>query len=366
MRIALAGPLLPLSGGIAQHTTLLHRALIDRCELMTVGYRSPYPRWIGVGTSDWDHAPPRRYEINVDYTLAPLSPRSWFRTAHRIAAHRPHLVVIPWWSVAWAPSLGFLSLWLKRKNIPLLFICHDVSQIDAPWPKNWLTRQTLRTGTYYLTHAEKDLYVLRERFRSASSSVYHPHPTYGQFTKPADAAETSQAFQLLFFGYVCNYKGLDVLAAALDLLRIPLRVTIAGQWRMKDPDLYRRLAENPRVRLLPYYQNDRDVSSLFHHCDAVVLPYRSATTSGVVPLARHFARPVIATRVGNLSEMVQDGVTGKLVPAEDPAALARAIESLASEDRSKYGAAIAERARTATWEGLAEKILEAATKGENL
>jgi len=60
-------------------------------------------------------------------------------------------------------------------------------------------------------------------------------------------------------------------------------------------------------------------------CDVVVLPYLSATQSGIAQIAFNFDRPVIATAVGGLGEVVKQGETGLVVPPGDPAALADAI-----------------------------------------
>ena len=67
------------------------------------------------------------------------------------------------------------------------------------------------------------------------------------------------------------------------------------------------------------------VSLYFKAADLLVLPYRSATQSGVIQVAYNFGVPVVSTRVGGLPEVVLEGETGFLVPPENPRQLADAV-----------------------------------------
>jgi glycosyltransferase involved in cell wall biosynthesis len=108
--------------------------------------------------------------------------------------------------------------------------------------------------------------------------------------------------------------------------------------------------------VLPRYVDPEEAAGLFTRADAVVLPYRDATGTGIAPLAYRYGRPVIATRVGGLPEVIDDGVSGFLVPPADPPALAAAIRKLAAGSRPA-AAGIAATARRMSWGGLAEAVL---------
>ncbi|GIK34465.1 MAG: glycosyl transferase family 1 [Gammaproteobacteria bacterium] len=142
-------------------------------------------------------------------------------------------------------------------------------------------------------------------------------------------AELKGLFQgrptLLFFGRIEPYKGLDVLLRALDLLvarGVAVNLVIAGS----GTSIGHRLPAGAEVILIQRFIKDAEIRSLFEAASLVVLPYLSATQSGVIPMAYAFAKPVISTTVGSLHEVVKDGETGFLVPPGDPAALAGVIE----------------------------------------
>jgi glycosyltransferase involved in cell wall biosynthesis len=110
------------------------------------------------------------------------------------------------------------------------------------------------------------------------------------------------------------------------------------------------------------YVAPTEVAGLIELATILVLPYRSATQSGVVQLAYSFARPVVATAVGGLVEAVEDGDTGLLVPPQDPPALADALQRLLDDmaTRRRMGERAAELARTRyAWSEPARALLEA-------
>ena len=134
---------------------------------------------------------------------------------------------------------------------------------------------------------------------------------------------------LLFAGFVRPYKGLDILLEALAQVNRPLHLLVAGEF-WKGVDAYRsqidRLGLRDSWTILDRYLPDEMIANVMKRADVVVLPYRRATQSGVVQVAFGHNKPVITTDVGGLGDVVTHGVTGLLVPPNDPAAFAGAIE----------------------------------------
>ncbi|MBI3786666.1 MAG: glycosyltransferase, partial [Ignavibacteriales bacterium] len=104
--------------------------------------------------------------------------------------------------------------------------------------------------------------------------------------------------------------------------------------------------------------NDK-VGIYFSACDVVVLPYISATQSGIVQIAYQFDKPVIATNVGGLAEVVLDGKTGYIVPPEQPQALASAVIQFYEERReTEFVSNVKAEKKKYSWEALVIGIEE--------
>jgi glycosyltransferase involved in cell wall biosynthesis len=167
--------------------------------------------------------------------------------------------------------------------------------------------------------------------------------------------------RLLFLGFVRPYKGLDVALDALALLRDggrDARLTVAGEFWDPPLESWRaRIAAQglaERVLLRPGYESDDAVRALLAEHHVLVAPYRSATQSGVVPLAHAAGRPAVASDVGGLAAQV--GAGGAVVPPEDARALAAALAAV-GDDLERH--ARAARAAAVSWSDVADAVLRA-------
>jgi D-inositol-3-phosphate glycosyltransferase len=193
------------------------------------------------------------------------------------------------------------------------------------------------------------------------------HPFYAQFDRGRYTRESARAHLGLdgevvaFFGYVRRYKGLDILLRAWPRVRArrPATLVVGGEY-YEDATPYRALAAQAgeSVRMLDHYLPDDEVEALFKAADVVVLPYRSATQSGVTHVAYALGVPVITTDVGGLSETVQPGVTGMVVPPENEEALASAIVEYFERGLAPALRAGVESQRAShSWSALAESAI---------
>lgn len=181
-------------------------------------------------------------------------------------------------------------------------------------------------------HGERSLQDFRQSWPAARTETI-PHGDERIFgaEAPPPAAEP----RILFFGDWRRVKGLSVLMEAFDMLaerRPDARLTIAGKPSPEtDPDAVRAWARShgERVRLDDRYVPNEEVRDIFGSARVVAIPYLAGYQSGVTHVALTMGRAVVASDVGDLGSVVDDGVTGRLVPPGDPAALAAALEEVA-------------------------------------
>ena len=367
MKIALIGPAYPLRGGIAQYLALLFRALEGRHEVRFYSFYRQYPGLLFPGRTQREEEQPA-LRVPSQPALDSLNPLTWWATGRSVARFAPDAVVYKWWTPYFAPVYHEVSRAARRAGARVIYVCDNVSPHERGGLDALLTRWGLAEldGAVVMSEA-----VCRELLHARPGLPHRlvRHPLYSQFGEPGDPEAARRALDLpgdtlLFFGFVRAYKGLDVLLRALPQVRRPVTLCVAGEF-YEDRAPYDRLVAElglaARVRILDRFLGEAEVQQYFSACDAVVLPYRSATQSGVIPLAYALECPVITTRVGGLHEVVAEGGTGLLAPPDDPAALAAAIDAFYERGgRDAFRARIREYRGQFGWEPLVRAVEELA------
>ena len=332
-RIGLLGPLHPWRGGLAQYLQLLGEALEAHAEVRAVTFTRQYPDLLFPGTSQLDPKAPRP-RFPTEALLDSIGPLSWRRTARHLEAFAPGALVLKWWMPFFAPAFASAAGPLRQRGTRVVLVCDNLIAHEPRFYDAAFSRWMLRNSDGYLVMSdavEADL----DRLAPGAPRRRVPHPFYAQFDAgrwTRDSARAALGLSgdvALFFGYVRDYKGLDTLLEAWPRVRAsrPVTLVVAGEF-YERPERYRALAARAgegAVRFIDRYIPDDEVESLFKAADVAVLPYRSATQSGVTHVAYALDTPVITTRVGGLAETVREGETGLTVPPEDEAALAEAV-----------------------------------------
>jgi glycosyltransferase involved in cell wall biosynthesis len=197
-----------------------------------------------------------------------------------------------------------------------------------------------------------------------------PHPVYENFGQAIPKSQIQKELGLdsrkvlLFFGFVRRYKGLDRLLQAMPEIvrRVPeAHLLVVGEF-FDDPEEYQRmLRENgmeDRVTIHNIYVPYDEVARWFSAADLLVLPYRSATNSGIVQIGYNFALPSVVTDVGSLSEVVIDGVTGYVVNDAEPSTLAEAVAAVYTGDTlATFAENIVVERQKFSWEAFVEGMV---------
>ena len=172
----------------------------------------------------------------------------------------------------------------------------------------------------------------------------------------------SQNKKVLFWGRISPYKGVEYLLRAMEIVhqQIPnAELTIAGGGHLYfDFSPYK---DKGYIKLINRYISMKELGELLSAASIVVCPYTDATQSGVIMSAYTYNVPVVATNVGGLPEMVEDGITGAIVPPKDAKTLADGIMQLLTSDEklAAYRKAIYDYCHKGkfSWETIANKYI---------
>ena len=351
-----------MKGGIARFSGRLQVVLeAAGCEVLPVPFRRLYPRWLLNGRPAIEPGIP--LPASTAFRLDLINPLSWFSTARAIRRQKPDVLLLAYWSGLLAPLFAVLRAVTGIRSVVLL---HNFTSHEKLPAERLLQRLLLAFADGFITlsdsvRQELDATGIGKPVKSLFHPVYEPQ---GRVPSKPEARKAhglpAEAKVLLFFGYVRRYKGLDLLleAMAVAIREEPaLRLVVAGEF-ISDLSLFRadveRLGIAGNVELLPGYVPADRVAPLFAAADAVVLPYRSATQSGVVPLAFGHGVPVIACDAGALSSQVSHGRSGWIVKRPGPEALAGGIlEFFRSKASMPLGEGLDEARRSTSWQAFA-------------
>jgi len=340
LTLGILGPFPPFRGGIATFNVHLWTELHKRTRCTAWNYRRLYPRSIFPGQTQLDESQ-LPFQVPAEAVFDPFRPWHWPAGLNAIGRSMPRALIVAVWTPLFAPSLAvFLNRLRRRTRIPLAAVCHNVQPHESIPLGGIFQRRLLRAMDTVIVHCRRDQDALAGA-RPGQTVIALYHPLYEQFPGPADLDRNDARARLgladstrrliLFFGLVRPYKGLDVLLEAFRMLSATdpdVSLMVAGEFYEKPErfePLLGELVRSGRLILRDRFIPNEDVHLHFRAADLVVLPYRHATQSGIIPLAYQFGRGVVSTRVGGLDEMVADGESGYLVSPDDPAALAEAI-----------------------------------------
>ena len=367
-------------GGLAHYAFNLSRALAERGHDVTIvtaldyelktqadaapglGLRQPIARFTG--------RRPRlpRFLLSLVRKLEAIV--SAFSVARLARRDRPDLV-----HLHCTNSIAVVYLWLLRRlPCPVVYTAHVVTPHEPMPLQNAIYGRIHRYCDLIIAHSDFDRERLREEFSVGGERIETiPHGEYGFFERSGHVPDRGSVRQelglepdaevALFFGYIREYKGLDLLLEAWPMVaaaRPRARLVIAGD-PVRLPDARRRELESWAERLGAVhhfgYVEFADVTRYFGSADALVMPYRHISQSGVLFLGLSLGLPVVATRVGGLPEMLQDRDSALLVDRESPEELAAALIELfaSSELRERLHTGALRVAAEHSWEAIAER-----------
>lgn len=334
--IVLIGPVYPYKGGIAHNTSLLYRALSSRHNVEMISYKMQYPKFL-FKKEQKDYNDDMFRIDKTKFLLHTANPFNIVKVGREIRQKQPDMVIIQWWHPYFAPCYWILEKAIGKK-IKKTFICHNVFPHERFPLDKFLTKTVLKHGDGYIVHSQSDGRELLTIKKNADFR-YNPIPTFNTFKicnlTGQQAREQLQishdAKILLFFGFVREYKGLKYLLQAMADIKdkiADIKLLVVGSFdndKQSYMDLIKESGIFNYIEVMDDYIPACEVEKYFAASNLVVLPYESATQSGIVQIAYEFEKPVIVTNVGGLPDVVEDGKTGYIVEPKNGKALAEAI-----------------------------------------
>lgn len=359
----------PFRGGIAKFSDYVYRSLNDRTSVEAINFRRLYPSLLFPGES-------QRLEYVVDEYAEPVyhsyNPLNWPSTARRLVNYQPQWLIYSYWHPFFAP--GYIQVFKRaRKLFPKLriaAIAHNILPHERFPGGKQLTRSLMDHTDQVILLSKQTEIEYRAMHLAAS---YHRlfHPVYRE-PRPQESLETLRERYgiapdetvLLFFGLIRKYKGLDIFIDALnemDLAGLKIRPLIVGEFYTEKMPILKRIADHhlERYKIIDRFVSDAEAAELMTLSDAMVLPYRTASQSGVLSNAVNFHLPVIVSNLPGLREHIDDGDNGFVFKNEDPDALRKAIMRFMEKgNKAELAEAMSQLKEQLSWARFADELLQ--------
>jgi len=299
-----------------------------------------------------------------------------FKLLKYIAKEKPDAIHFQFFRFNMDAILFYL---LSKLKIHLIYTAHNVLPHNRYKYDVQLTGLVYRSAGKIIVHSNYIKTKLLSMFSvDEKKIVVIPHGNFDHYLPKEQLSKDEARAKLkldskddvaLFFGSIREYKGLDLLLDAYQKIyknNVRIKLLIAGSPDTTEVENYyknriNQIAANGQIRFYPDFISTEEVPVFFNAADLVVLPYKRIDHSGVVHLAYSFSKPIIATRVGDFEDAIEDGKSGYLVSPENADLLAGAIEKAFAEKENlikmgQYAGFL--NSTKYSWDEIAQKTLK--------
>lgn len=370
LKVVLLSPAHPLRGGIAASTERLARELQQFGHTVVIyTFSLQYPGILFPGKTQYSDDPaPADLDIHIEVNS--INPLNWMRVGWELRRMRPDVIIARFWIPFMGPSLGTILKIARSRHTCTLAIADNIIPHEKRPGDLWFTKYFVGAVDGFIVMSQS-VEEEMSQFTQTKPVRYIPHPVYDNYGKPLSKSLAIKQLNLedtfhylLFFGFIREYKGLDLLYRAMAdprIRKLPVKLIVAGEY-YNDKDYYEEIIrvldlEN-QVILKTEFIPTEEVRFYFSAVDLVVQPYKSATQSGISQLAYYFDKPMIVTNVGGLAEIVPHGKAGYVVDVNEKAIADAIVDFFQNNKEVTLAKGVASEKHRFSWEHMVQGVEE--------
>lgn len=359
----------PYRGGISTFSDYTFRWLDQSAEIKAYNFFRLYPDLFFPGKSqkvEFDES-----TIYAEPILHSYNPFNWKKVARTILADDPECLLYSYWHPFFAPAYTKVIKTLKKKkpDLKVIAIAHNVLPHEAfPLQEYLVNKLFSYTDEIVLLSSQTEMELHSFTGDIQATRLFHPVYIQNYPTEPKEDLREKYGFEpddhiLIFFGLVRPYKGLDIFIEALNdlpLKELKIRPLIVGEFYTDKQHLLNKIDTSSldQYMVIDRFVSDRVAAELLYISDAMVLPYRSASQSGVLSNAINFDLPVIVSDLPGLSEHLSHKESGLIFDTGNPDALKQQIKYFVTEKvKQPMSQEISKLKDELSWQKFAGKLL---------
>ena len=369
MKILIVGPAWPYRGGIADFDERIAREYIkkgDEVEIFT--FTLQYPSFLFPGKTQYS-PDPRPEDLDIKRKVNSINPFNWIKVGRELKKKNADLLIIKFWLPLMAPCFGTIARIVKGNGKTKVVSILDNIIPHEHRPGDKILSKYFVSSIDAFIAMSKSVYDDLKSLNDKKLCLLSPHPIYDNFGTAVSREEAigslgldPSAKYMLFFGFIRDYKGLDILLKAIADERIKnsdIKLIVAGEFYNNSEkyfELEKQLGLEGKMIWRTDFIADEQVKNYFCASDIIVQPYKTATQSGVTQIAYHFEKPMLVTNVGGLPEIVPNGKVGYSVEPEAKV-IADAINDFYSNGRyAEFVENIKEEKKKYSWDRMLENV----------
>jgi len=368
MKIIIVGTAYPYRGGLAAYNERLAYEYAKQghdVEIFT--FSMQYPAFLFPGKTQYSSEPAPQ-ELKIIRNVNSINPFNWINVATKIRRKSPDLVLIKFWLPFMAPCLGTIGRLSQSKKTKVISILDNIIPHEKRLADRLFASYFVKAVDGFVAMSKSVLNDV-ELFDKKKPKVFCPHPLYDNFGEKIGREEALQKIGLdstqrymLFFGFIRDYKGLDLLLKAYAdsrFRKMNVKLIVGGEFYNNSSqyfELEKELGLQGEVIWKNDFIPDSEVRYYFSAADIIVQPYKSATQSGVTQIAYHFEKPMLVTNVGGLSEIVPDGKVGYIVEPDSRFIADSLVDFYSNERFDTFKENILIEKKKYSWQRMTEAI----------